>query len=481
MDFKGKKEAAPFLPLKKSIRHFLDIIVPTTEACPEEFQRDEQLGVQWARDLIGNVFLKYAVEPLTFSFQAKKFKTDKSWSKKTINADHKTINGLQRGTGLWWFDNDMIRTPKNLKVTWNNKRIPIGGQLCSVIRKKHPGLVEERFDNCILHIWIYGDDTEVCTASEETYLFQIINNNINLNAHMLRQASTYKIAMDIRKYSRFKTNPKTCVKLFKDWGKNKLFSKPADNKKMQFEELFTIICQLSLTGFSKNLTKTTLDELYANEKYKYGVTGSSTEFKKKINFIRIARFYTYFMYQILKDRRAWAQVDKGTFYSLMYYTHIHMKSGLQNKFDYKKLTDQFWNLHNELIAEPTDKDGNKLGGQSAYRAALISNSVKNLLVAENEWNRVLNTDGKLKYVIYRDPKRKYTTAEIAAALHEQGGVCAVDGLPSRLDEVVGGHDIAWSKGGLTILGNCIAIRKEYNDDMGTKSLEEYLEYLENES
>ena len=35
-----------------------------------------------------------------------------------------------------------------------------------------------------------------------------------------------------------------------------------------------------------------------------------------------------------------------------------------------------------------------------------------------------------------------------------------------------------SLGGLTILDNCIAIRKEYNDDMGTLTLEEYKEEKE---
>ena len=72
----------------------------------------------------------------------------------------------------------------------------------------------------------------------------------------------------------------------------------------------------------------------------------------------------------------------------------------------------------------------------------------------------------------------FTTAQITRALKRQGWIDPIDGLPLSLADAIGGHNVAWSKGGLTILDNCIAIRKEYNDDMGTKTLEEYKEELE---
>jgi hypothetical protein len=96
------------------------------------------------------------------------------------------------------------------------------------------------------------------------------------------------------------------------------------------------------------------------------------------------------------------------------------------------------------------------------------------------WEEKLDVETKLKYVIFRDTKRSFSPQVLAQALKQQGGVCAVDGEPLTLNEAVGGHDVAWSKGGLTILDNCIAIRKEYNDDMGTQTLDEYLNTKEEE-
>ena len=94
------------------------------------------------------------------------------------------------------------------------------------------------------------------------------------------------------------------------------------------------------------------------------------------------------------------------------------------------------------------------------------------------WEEILELDKEVKYVILRDSKRNFTTAQIARALKKQGYIDPVDGLPLNLNDAIGGHNVAWSKGGLTILDNCIAIRKEYNDDMGTKTLDEYKEEKE---
>jgi hypothetical protein len=113
------------------------------------------------------------------------------------------------------------------------------------------------------------------------------------------------------------------------------------------------------------------------------------------------------------------------------------------------------------------------GDKTVFRSALSSQSLKNIQQAVKEWEEKLDVENELKYVIVRDSKRGFSPQEIEYALQEQGNVCAVDGKPLSLKDAIGGHNIAWSKSGLTILDNCIAIRKEHNDDMGTQSLEEY--------
>tara|TARA_R100000008_G_C3416815_1_gene82848 strand:- start:17 stop:472 length:456 start_codon:yes stop_codon:yes gene_type:complete len=146
-----------------------------------------------------------------------------------------------------------------------------------------------------------------------------------------------------------------------------------------------------------------------------------------------------------------------------------MKSGIKNLFNYEKLKEQFFDYHLDLI----DTKGTK--GSTEFRDCLRSNSTDNMKRAIELWEEKLNITKELKYVIFRDPKRSFSPQVLAQALKKQGYVCAVDGKHLTLKEAVGGHNIAWSKGGWTVLENCIAIRKEYNDDMGTKNLKEYKE------
>ena len=152
-----------------------------------------------------------------------------------------------------------------------------------------------------------------------------------------------------------------------------------------------------------------------------------------------------------------------------------MLMGVQNAFDYEKLRNQFWDIHRELVKTPSR------GGSSEYRDCLRSNSLERIKIRENLMKEALkekSNDDVVVGVLSRDSQRSFTTKQIATALHEQGGVCKVDGLPATMDEVVGGHNLAWSLGNPTTQENCIAIRKKYNDEMGIKSLEEYLKEIE---
>jgi len=471
MNFKEIYECPPIEKLRTTIKHFVDKIVLITESCPEEFQREEQLTQKWASDLIGSILLKYQLDPITFSRQEKEFKTNKSWIGKVINAIHKNLNGLQRGTAIIWFHQDKIKTPPNLNnCIWEGKAIRIGGKLCSQIRKEYPGFIEERFDNYEIDINIIGDEKNICTPKQETFIFtKVLNNSITLTKQMLRQATTYKIAKEIRKYCRL-----TPVRFFKIY-KNKLFASPSNNKKMGFDELGAMIVQIIIKGFGKALVSKTLDELYSDSKLENSVTIYSDVYQKNVNLIHYLRIYCNFMYQILKDRQYWKDVDKGTMYSLMTYTHIHMLMGVQNAFDYEKLRNQFWDIHRELVKTPSK------GGSSEYRDCLRSNSLERIKIRERLMKEALkkkSNNDVVVGVLSRDSQRSFTTKQIATALHEQGGVCKVDGLPATMDEVVGGHNLAWSLGNPTTQENCIAIRKKYNDEMGIKSLEEYLKEIE---
>ncbi len=473
INFKEISECPPIEKLESTCKKFKEEIVLITESCPEEFQRDEQLTLAWASDLIGSILLKYPLEPITFSRQ-KDFDTNKTWTGKKIKASYKNLNGLQRGTAIIWFYQGKIKTPPNLNnCVWNDTRISIGGKDINQIRKEYPGFIESRFDNYKIDIKIIGDKKTMCSPTQETFIFtKVLNNTINLTKQMLRQATTYKIAKEIRKYTRL--NPVSFFKIYK----NKLFASPSNNKKMAFDELGAIIVQTIKTGFNKALVSKTLDELYSNSKLENGVTEYSFDYKKDVNLITYLRIYCNFMYQILKDRKYWKYVDKGTMYSLLAYTHIHIRLGIQNKFDYEKLKKQFWKIHFELVKPPTT------GGSSPYRDCLRSNSLERLEIRERlieEKLKEISPDDLIVGVLTRDSKRSFTPKEIATALHEQGGVCAVDGLPATIDEVVGGHNLAWSLGNPSTTDNCIAIRKKYNDEMGIDSLEQYLKELEKNS
>lgn len=85
----------------------------------------------------------------------------------------------------------------------------------------------------------------------------------------------------------------------------------------------------------------------------------------------------------------------------------------------------------------------------------------------------------LQVIIVKDKKRSYTLAERESKLAEQGFKCAVDGEPLTLADAEAGHIIAHDKGiydgGNSSYPNMAMIRKIYNKEMGTMSIDQYKE------
>ena len=324
-------------------------------------------------------------------------------------------------------------------------------------------MLTDRFYNVQTRIDKYGECGQFLTPKQETYLFkQVLNNQNKMNSQQWRNPTVSVIASAIRQDARL--NP---ISLFK----NDLFA--FNNDKMAYDEFYAMTCHFLLYGPKISLTKKPLDEMYESKSLEKKITSRSTEYGKSVNVRTYAREYAKFMYNILKDKEFKALMDKSYSYSLLYYTHIHMKSGINNLFNYEKLRDQFFDYHLELITPPQSTKGS-----TEFRDCLRSNSSDNMKRAMEIWKEKLNVSTELKYVIVRDGKRTFTKQEIAMALKRQGGIDPIDGKPLTLKDAVGGHNVAWSKGGLTVLDNCIAIREEYNSDMGTKTLEEYKEEKE---
>ena len=446
--------------IRVSIRELDSSWSKRVEAVPEELQRGEVSTDKWKSQLIASIYLGISLPKWTWSLQINSYKA-RNINGDIIDADYKNCDSLQRWTAISYFKQDKISLPEGVEVVYKGKRCEIGDLTYLEIEDKYPGLNDKFFDSVQMEIDAYGTKGNYCTAQQESYLFkQVLNNGNLMTAQQWRNATVSKLAKFIRDTARL--NP---IKLFKDQFNKSIIN--FTNKKMDFDEYLTMIVHYIIYGPTKSLMKTSLDEMYDNIQFTNSLHIHSSHYQKSVNVKSVSKKYTNFIYEILKTGEHKKLVTKQLMYSLLYYTDIHLRTGLQNSFNYDKLRKQFFKIHTDLI-KPLP------GGQkSTFRSALGSQSLKNIQQAVKEWGEKLDVENKLKYVIFRDTKRGFTTQEIQFALQEQGGVCAVDGKHLSLEDAVGGHNIAWSKGGLTVLDNCIAIRKEHNDDMGTQSLKEY--------
>jgi hypothetical protein len=465
MDYRNIGEFPHTSTQSHTVRDILTYLSDQVEPEPEELQRGVVLSNDWAQGIVASVLLRVNIPTFTWSRQAKPYEAKNIYGE-MIDAIYKNLDSLQRYTGLSWFHLGKIRVPELFPpITWNGEQVFLAGMSVPEIDIEQPGLLADRFYNVQIHIDKYGEGDQFLTPRQETYLFKYVLNNQNaMNSQQWRNPTNSAVASAVRQDARLKL---TQIPLFK----NNLFS--FGNGKMAYDEFYAMIIHFLLHGPHISLTKNPLDEMYESPSLETKLTSRSTEYGNMVNVRTYGKAYAKFMYNILKDKEFKALMDKSYSYSLLYYTHIHMKSGINNLFNYEKLRDQFFDYHLELITPPK---GYK--GRTEFRDCLSSNSIDKMTRAMEIWEEKLNVSTELKYVIVRDGKRTFTKQEIAMALKRQGGIDPIDGLPLSLTDAIGGHNVAWSKGGLTILDNCIAIRKEYNDDMGTKTLEEYKEELE---
>ena len=123
---------------------------------------------------------------------------------------------------------------------------------------------------------------------------------------------------------------------------------------------------------------------------------------------------------------------------------VHETSGYSVQVMYKK-----------YIAAPWD--GKKISTAIAY----LIGEMKNI---EN-------------FIVTKDVNRDFTVLEKEAKLAEQGFVCAVDGKKLNWKDAHAAHIIAHTNGGLTVYSNLAMVRACYNDEMGTMSLNDYMEKL----
>lgn len=462
MNYKDIGEFPPVTKLTPSYSELDYTYSKYVDVCPKELQRDEVLSPEWASKVTASIYLGVTCPKWTWSLQKEIF-DGKSIYGKPIKAKYKNLDSLQRHTQHKWWKTGVITLPPDVKVYFGGRVVNIGGLDYDEIEKKYPGLNDTKYNQRGPEIDIYGiENGQVCTPKQESYLFkQVLNNANKMTSQQWRNPTVSSIASTIRDDARLNAIPLFLNDLFK-------FS----NEKMDYDEVYAMINHYIIYGTNKGLTKNPLDDMYEHNSLEYNTNIHSTVYGKSINVNVFARRYANFMYQILKDKDNKKLMDKSYVYSLIHYTHIHMRLGHQNIFDYEKLKKQFFDLHLELIEPPVG------GGDSIFRKCLRGNGVENLKIELQMWEELLELDKEVKYVIFRDSKRNFTTAQITRALKRQGWIDPIDGLPLSLADAIGGHNVAWSKGGLTILDNCIAIRKEYNDDMGTKTLEEYKEELE---
>ena len=80
----------------------------------------------------------------------------------------------------------------------------------------------------------------------------------------------------------------------------------------------------------------------------------------------------------------------------------------------------------------------------------------------------------------KDPKRCYNSKQIEDRLIEQDWKDYIDGKPLNLDDAVGAHVVAHTKGGKTSLDNLVVISQAHNSAMGSMDVEAYKQwYVDN--
>lgn len=145
--------------------------------------------------------------------------------------------------------------------------------------------------------------------------------------------------------------------------------------------------------------------------------------------------------------------------------------------DYQMFYESFMSGYSLLTGNADTTYNNKTikyDGEIHMIKEFVRTNIKNFAngaVQKKCASLILDEMGDDYGVIFREAKRSLTTSEREQKLAIQGWVCAIDGLPLRLEDSVWGHDTAWAQGGELMDG--AVIRKTHNRDMGTTTLEEY--------
>ena len=207
---------------------------------------------------------------------------------------------------------------------------------------------------------------------------------------------------------------------------------------------------LEISQSTKSKVKKHLDFLLAMSehrkiKYKGGLTQHDF---KAMSYLYFYMLDTYKSFEII-DYEDFFEAYAIANTTLMnkdgkYADIVHETSGYSVQVMYKK-----------YIAAPWD--GKKISTAIAYLIGEMKNN-------EN-------------FIKTKDVDRAFTVLEKEAKLAGQGFVCAVDGKKLNWKDAHAAHIIAHTNGGLTVYSNLAMVRACYNTEMGTMSLNDYMEQL----
>jgi len=128
-----------------------------------------------------------------------------------------------------------------------------------------------------------------------------------------------------------------------------------------------------------------------------------------------------------------------------------------------------------------DKNGNLVEGDRTVGEAFrkyLSFDIQTDFKYFFSLDKFLEYFDPLNVITVKDPKRCFTAKEIEDRLIQQDWTDYIDGHPLALENAVGAHRIAHTKGGLTVLDNLAVISAEHNTAMGSMDVDSYKAWYE---
>lgn len=182
-----------------------------------------------------------------------------------------------------------------------------------------------------------------------------------------------------------------------------------------------------------------------------------------------------------RGRRGGLGLTIGQF-SLLTRLYFYMKTkyGVFKVDNYDAFWDQFAKAfaavekRRDLVDLDNGMDGDRTVGE-AFKGYLSFDRPEDWK-HEASINWFLEKFDPLNVITVKDPKRCYTAKEIEDRLIEQDWTDYIDGRPLNLDDAVGAHKIAHTKGGKTTGDNLVVISAEHNSAMGSTDVETYKQW-----